>query len=253
MTDLERYLIEVGREIAYPAEPPVAARAVAQIRSGPPDRQTTRRWQVVVGVAVTVLAVTAVVLVVPSARHAIADWLGIDGVRISFDHPNPSASVAVGEHLALGEETTLEEARARVDFGILFPARLGEPDSVFVGPYVSGGEVSLVYSPRRGLPESAATGVGAIVTEFQGRVDRPYFEKFALTGTEVDKVTVGDAPGFFVYGAPHILYYDRDGDPLEETPRLSGNVLVWERDGVSFRIEADVSERQALAIARSFR
>jgi hypothetical protein len=33
--------------------------------------------------------------------------------------------------------------------------------------------------------------------------------------------------------------------------RLAGNVLLWERDGVTYRLEGDVPLRRALAIAES--
>jgi hypothetical protein len=38
---------------------------------------------------------------------------------------------------------------------------------------------------------------------------------------------------------------------VEESPRLAGNVLVWEKGGVTHRVEAMADLEVALAIARS--
>jgi hypothetical protein len=252
MIELERRLVELADHISYPVQPPIAARAATQLRAGvTPARSRLRVGLVAAAVVVVLGALT--VAVSPAARHAVADWLGIDGVRISFDHPSPSPSVALGGDLALGRHTTLAAARRDADFHISVPAALGPPDEVFFGPYVAGGEVSLVYSPGAVLPESANTGVGALLTQFQGRIDRPSFRKFIEFGTGVEKVTVGGVDGFFINGAPHLLYYDRTGDPLEEAPRLAGTVLVWQRDGVTYRLEAEVSKSRAVEIATSLR
>jgi hypothetical protein len=55
-------------------------------------------------------------------------------------------------------------------------------------------------------------------------------------------------------GPPHVFgYVDARGEFREETMRLVGNVLLWERRPVTLRLEADVSRDEALEIARSVR
>ena len=39
----------------------------------------------------------------------------------------------------------------------------------------------------------------------------------------------------------------------QDTLRLAGNTLVWEQDGVTMRLEAQVTKEQALRIAGTFR
>jgi hypothetical protein len=59
-------------------------------------------------------------------------------------------------------------------------------------------------------------------------------------------------PGYWLTGAPHVIsYVDADGVVVDETVRLAGNVLLWEQDGVTFRIESLLSRAEALEIASS--
>jgi hypothetical protein len=253
--DLERDLVDLGRRISYPEEPPLARRAAARL-SAEHGRSIPSRsgWRLFALVTATLLILIAGVLgASPAARHAVANWLGIDGIGISFDHPSSSPVVGPGDDLGLGRRTTLDEARALAAFDVGVPTPFGPPDAVFFEPNVEGGEVSLVYEPRPGLPESLGTGVGAILTQFQGRVDRQLFQKFAVTGTDVEAATVTGADAFFIHGEPHLLYYDRNGDPMEQAPRLSGNVLLWEREGITYRLEAEVGKAAAISIASSVR
>ena len=65
-------------------------------------------------------------------------------------------------------------------------------------------------------------------------------------------VSTEDAQGVWIEGEQHVLFYP--GAEREEPFRLVGNTLVLERtDGVTVRIEADISKEEALRIARSMR
>lgn len=82
----------------------------------------------------------------------------------------------------------------------------------------------------------------------------PLLEKLVARGTEVELVSVGRAPAWFLSGAPHVVYLvDARGEVVEETTRLAENVLVWERDGVTFRLEADIGKHRAVELAESLR
>ena len=54
--------------------------------------------------------------------------------------------------------------------------------------------------------------------------------------------------------APHaIAFIDRAGNFVTDTLRRSGPVLLWERDGVTYRIEGLDSLDDAQAVAGSLR
>ena len=73
-------------------------------------------------------------------------------------------------------------------------------------------------------------------------------------GTSVEFVTVDGEPGYWLTGEPHVFaFVDAAGAFRPETVRLAGNTLVWERDELTLRLEANVPKQRALRIARSVR
>jgi hypothetical protein len=110
-----------------------------------------------------------------------------------------------------------------------------------------------VYRSRPGIPPAAETGAALLVTEFRARIDEELIEKRLLgTGTEIEFVTVDGGDGFWLEGRPHVLYFQApDGSLLEQTVRLAGNVLLWERGDMTLRIEGDITMGQAIRIAES--
>jgi hypothetical protein len=69
----------------------------------------------------------------------------------------------------------------------------------------------------------------------------------------VHQVTVSGGPAVWVDRPHPVLYTDRDGRLRQEGARLAGSTLIWEKDGVTYRVEGDLTEHQAIAIAESLR
>jgi hypothetical protein len=153
--------------------------------------------------------------------------------------------------LGLGQQSSLATARQSAGFKVVVPASLGVPTAIYVRTDL-GPVISLAYSPRPGLPESATIGVGLLITEFRGAADPMLIQKFVGPGTTVMPVSVGGGAGFWLDGAPHeIAYQLPDGNFASDTLRLAGPTLVFERGDVTIRIEGSLSEAQALAVANS--
>ena len=116
----------------------------------------------------------------PEARNAIADRLGLQGVLIRWvdEVPSPQPS-QVGAPLLLGRPITLDEAQAAVDFPVRVPTAAGfaAPAEIYLLDQDKGAMVSFVYPAAPGLPASDQTGVGALLTQFRGEVDRGLIEK----------------------------------------------------------------------------
>ena len=70
--------------------------------------------------------------------------------------------------------------------------------------------------------------------------------KQVLATTRLVPVRVGSEPGYWIEG-PHQLVLPDGG-----TLRLGGGVLIWTRDGVTYRLESTLSKADALAVGRSF-
>ncbi len=227
------------------------------------------------------LAVTLVLLLAtafalsPAALSAAAEALGLRGVQIFRApatpvatargtgasstpgiSPSRSGATASPAAAALGEAMSMAEARQRASFAVVAPSdpALGAPDKVHVRAIPGGDQVNLVYRTRPGIPTSAQAGVAALFSEFRGSVDPGLFVKVLGPDATVEQVVVDGQRGFWIAGAPHQFFYrDGAGNIYPESLRLAGNTLLWERDGLLLRLEAQVDRETAMRIASSVR
>ena len=210
--------------------------------------------------ALLLIAIAGGLVLFPEARYAIADRLGLQGVLIRWvdEVPSPEPS-QLGAPLLLGRPVTLDEAQAAVDFSVRVPTAPGfdDPSEIYLLDQEQGAMVSFVYPTGPELPASDETGVGALLTQFQGDAERGLIEKGLADSDEpetyLEAVTVRGDPGYWISGAPHGFFfvcYDA-GECRQERYRLAGNVLLWEQDGVTLRLESALSREDALAIAES--
>lgn len=265
-------LKDLGVRIDYPPTPDMAAavraRIVAQASSrsfwrgllaGPARApRAQRRLALAVVVAAAVLALLALN---PSTRDAVARFIGLKGVVITraphplpTPYPPPTPLPAGG--LDLGQRISLSEARTRVRFNVLVPGlpELAQPDQVYFNLPPVGGEVTLLYLARPGYRAAPQTGVGVLISEFRGDLQPGFFGKLLGPGTQVEEVSVGGVRGFWISGSPHEFFYqDSSGQIQTETLRLAGNTLLWERAGVTYRVELAGDKATALRIATSMR
>jgi len=223
---LETALFDLGARIEYPDTPPLAP-----VLPTPSRRRPWSRWRVL---AVVIAALVVVVLVFPGTRQAMADLFGIGSVQIDVIDSLPEAA-AVRE--PSGQNVSLEEAEGLVEYAILTPVR--SPDVVYVDLTVPGGMVTLGYGESR-----------LYITQIPAEVDGEAVRKLVLPETEVVPVTVGDEPGFWIEGSGHALVIiDREGGIVEDSARLAADTLLFTDDGLTVRIEGQMSLDQAMAIA----
>jgi hypothetical protein len=223
-------------------------------------RRSGASWQLWLVAALLLIAIAGGLALFPEARHAIADRLGLPGVLIRWVDEVPAPEpTRVGAPLLLGRPVTLDEARAAVDFPVRVPTAAGfaAPSEIYLLDEGEGAMVSFVYPAGPGLPTSSETGVGALLTQFRGEAERGLIEKGLPDGgenqTQLQVVSVAWEPGFWISGAPHGFFfvcYDV-GECRQERYRLAGNVLLWEQDGVTLRLESALTLETALAIAES--
>jgi hypothetical protein len=245
MSDVERALVLLGRELEVP-EPPDVVPAVLERLAQPPRRVRPRlaRRRLALAVAVCVLAALAAVLAVPEARSALFRVLHIGGERIELVDELPAVDATADVESSLGERVSLGEARRRAGFEL---RELDErPDRVYL--LWPGPTVWFLY----GTPEH----VRLLVAQTPRlRVARDLIlKKLAGPETSVEEVAVGGSPGYFLSGAPHlVLLLDEQGNVVEESTRLAGNVLVWDDDGRALRLEGDFTKDEAIDLAESLR
>jgi hypothetical protein len=266
LSELEARLTTLGRELEWPPTQnlyagvmaTIAAQRVIPLPARPgihPTPWYQNRWAV--AAAAVILALAALVAYQPS-RDTIANWLNLH-TRIQrvpvLPTPSPLPPGPLGTRLGLGGYSTLATAGGAVKWHVLVPSSLGSPDEVYLQLAPDGppqGEVTLVYSGRPGIPISAQTGVGVLVTEARGAVSAEFFGKTVGPDTTVDPVTVAGHKGYWFAGKPHVfVFIDAGGNPRYETSRLATNTLLIDVDGTIVRIEGDLTKDQALQIAAS--
>ena len=271
--EVEPALTEVASRLDWPADVDVAAGIGNRLRTGthsvrplPRSRSVDRRafrpirlerspWQLAAAAAVAALVLFSAVLALsPGARRAVAEWFGLRGIEIRQTPASPRGPIrTVGEGLDLGQTVAIQDAERIAGFRLRIPQVLGPPDAVFVRPLsAAGNEVFLVYGSQPGLPESSEAGVGALLSVFRGELETASIRK-VVEFAQVSFVRVNGNPGFWIEGPHDFVYLAPDGRAVEPTRRLAGSVLLWEQDGLTFRLESALVLKQALEIARSVR
>jgi hypothetical protein len=247
--DLERSLRALADHIELPPERDLSGPVLAALESGPAPRPRWWARPAVALAALVVVATTATLILSAPAREAVADLLGIGGVRIEFgERGGTQEPLGPGDELDLGEPTSLDAARR--ELAIRVPDLLGDPDAVYIDRDVVT-RVTLAYEPGAGIPESEDTGVGVLVTEFRSSIDEGYLKKLTAEDVEVRFVTVDGRSAYWIEGRHELLLVDPSGAVVPDGGRLAGNTLIWEIDGVTLRLEADIDLETALEIAGS--
>jgi hypothetical protein len=257
--EIERDLRRLGRETPFPPTPPIAAsvrnRLETEARQSRPTRRFRFGWATPRRGRPLVLALVALVALTASAVAATA--LGLPGLRFNFVQTPPTPNVQNDPshvRLALGIQTTLADAASRVDFPIIVPSGLGPPDEVYLGSTNQArGRVVLLY--RRSAGSTLTGDIGLLVTEFSGQLDAGFDTKWIAEGdTNVQYVDVNGSPGYWFSGAPHVYeYLNEIAGVTGPTRRQVGDVFVWERNGIVYRIESPLGLASTRDIAASMR
>ena len=219
MNGLEQSLRALAAELEWPETPDLAGR----LELASPRRRPRRL--VLVAVAAALLAI-AIAFAVPPARSSILRFLHLGGVTVERVSVLPPAQE---RPLAADLGSPVSAARARAILGR--PFRLPPAESAPT-LYERDGTVSALLADRGPilLTETAFTGL---------------MKKLSAT-SEVEPVQVEPGvDGLWIAGPAHVFY----GPDLP--PRLAANVLLWERGGVTYRLEGrSLTKERALELAR---
>jgi hypothetical protein len=264
--DLDQALVDLGTHLALPPTPEIASDVRRAIVMQPrPPVASIRQFpirRVLMAAAIVILALVAALILVDGFRTTVADLFGVRGVRITIERDKATATVTgtqpatpVGPNLLLGQRLSLVEAQRLVDFPIGVPAHLGDPDEVYLRRLSDGTlMVSLLYQPRPGLPETAETGAGALIMQFETKQPVMYLGKQISEGEQLSFVEVHGRDAVWIDGIHTLaLLTDPSRGCCDDTGRAAGNVLLWEQDNQTMRFESALTRAEAIAIAESFR
>ena len=255
--DIPTLLTDIGAHIEWPEPPTAFAARVAGKLEGQPARPLLRRFVPVAGALASLVAM--LLAFSPSTRDAVADFLGIGGVRIERVAPRALPTPGMGGTFDFGDRVSLDEAESRVGFDVLVPtlSALGQPDEVYLSPRRPlGGLVALVYGTRPGFEPDPVSDVSVLITQFQARLETggDFFKKLAGPATTIRSVQVNGNEGYWLSGGAHSFFYrDTGGNIVQESLRLVANVLLWEQGDLTLRVETTGSLQTALDIATSLR
>ena len=261
MPELERMLTRLGEQIDWPPTPDLAGEVTSRLDEPAPQPRRRLggllpprglRRSLALALVALLLCAGTVVAAVPGVRDAMLDFLGLQGATIERRQTLPTPPPE--RPLDLGARTTLDVAAEQLAFAPLVPADPGDPDGVYVRSGVPGGELSLVYRARPGLPRTRNTRLGLLVSEFRGDLSPNYMSKLVGQATTTERLRVDGDRAIWIEGAPHFfLYRAPDGGFVETELRIAQNVLLLERGRLLVRLEGAFDRERALAIARSLR
>jgi len=247
---LERELAAMAAALDWPRTPDIAGAVAARLSADSSRDRTWWRGGWRPARRALVLGVLAAVLVIGLVA-GIGFALG--GLKIIFGGAPPGSPLPpelVAER-GFGERTDLDTATRHLG-GLFVPADpvLGAPDHVYFDPRSSS--VALAWGSRSGLPADPTSGLGVVVTELRGDLTSGTFVKLLHEGAVLETTSVRGAPAYWISGGDHFFFYlDANNHQVEGTLRLVGNALVWEREGITLRIEGAPTLADAVRIGES--
>jgi len=260
--ELERQLRMLADSIAFPSTPDIAAAISAELHTQPVILQHPRRWiaPALVAAAIVLLLLGGSLALFPSARHAVAGWFDLPGISIFVSDTTPTPGPATPEpslSARFGPPISLAQASAAVDFPILLPNHpaVTGGNAVYVSPQGTQGQaaVLIAYPVSDTLPEAAQSGAGLLIVEFSSTADSVWAMKSVSPGTTIDVVQVNGHDALWIGGTHFLTLAPGDSAviPQTQTPRESANVLAWNLNGVTYRLEADLPRDTMIEIAES--
>ena len=226
MTELERALVALGRELDVPPEPDLRSRVRERIERRP-------RYRRALVPALALLVALGIALAVPEARSAILRFFHIGAVTIERVETLPPArerplTAGLGPPLSL----RMAEARSGVALVLTRP----RPQHFYAQP----GLIATLLQYR---------GKSVLVAELQGD-QMGIVKKLATPGTRIGAASIGSF-GLWIEGGPHLLIWKPGlGEVRHIGTRLAGNVLIWTEGDRTFRLEGGLNKGHMLELAR---
>lgn len=243
---LERMLRAAARDLPYPPTPDLAAAGL------PRRRPATSSGRMLRAAALIAALLLAVLLAVPEARAAALRLIQLGVVRVRVEPPPASPLPTPAPPAALNGlsgATTLAAASDQVGFPIrlpAYPADLGPPDHVFLQDLDGAALILIWLDPDD--PSRIRIGLHALSSNV--------FVEKTVASAETERLaetTVGGTRALWVRG-PHLLEVAGAGrDDLALRRLVPGNTLIWQRDGLTYRLESELDLEEAIRVAESLR
>jgi hypothetical protein len=260
--DFEGQIRAIANRMEYPPTPNIAGSVSARIRSSTRPRFTSKAaaWSLTI-----VLVLISSLMLIPSARAAILEFIRVGVVRIFRVEPTPIPTPASEPNSnaipvtatpgatrqpliplleSLAGEMTLEDAQARVDYPILlpsYPLDLGQPDRIFVQDAEGMMTILIWLDPQQ--PDRVLLSLHFIPT---GSWAINKMGPKVIQETQVNGQYAVWAEGTYPLRV-------RGSSEIEFTRLIDGHVLIWEDGDITYRLETDLTMEEAIKIAESLK
>lgn len=240
---VERVLADVAPEIDVPTTPALAVSVVSRLlidRAAETRPVFPRRalWSPRTRLIAATAAVVTLLAIAAGARSVI----GVAEIRIEPERTPSGPPIAPA---SLGEPTPLAELEDAVGFAIEVPT--GRPPDAAWASTTGGGTAILAWRADARWPRLHGTPWGLLLVEVADGDDEILVKRVSAF-EDTDEVVLDGERAFWIH-APHELLVVADhGD---ERFLIEGNVLIWEQDDVTFRLETSLPLEEALSVAGS--
>ncbi len=148
---------------------------------------------------------------------------------------------------ALGDPFPIDRVEREVGFAVRVPAG-PLPDEAYVFVAAGGDGALLAWDASDRYPSLPGTPWGLVLVEL--RTDEGTLVKDVGGFDDIQQARVDGRTAFWLE-APHQLHVLTDEG--SETYRVDGNVLIWTRGDVTYRLETSLGLPEAIALAESVR
>jgi hypothetical protein len=243
---LSAALATLARDVAFPQTPSlttdVTARLTAErtrgVRPRMPVLALLGRRRVLVLVALGLLSLLAV---------AGATRLAIGAFEVTVQPTDaPSASLPPVQPSALGEPVSEQEAVAQAGFEPALPPGPAADEVYVIDTAFGDAGILYAWRPSALYPPIEGTEFGLMLIAAQG--DAEFVTKSIDRFDALVNVKVNGERAFWI-PAPHQVSVSTEHG--SETFTVTGNVLIWQVGGVSYRLETSLGRPEAIALAES--
>ena len=242
----ERLLSRAASGTRYPHTPSLRAGVLAAVAPAAARRAPARAWRPFVLAAACIVALAAAaVLAVPSSRSAVAEFFGVKGSKIEVA-PTPAPGVTptpLPTPAGITQSATPiapADARAALGFAPPRPGGAGDPAGLYAVDYFRQIKVVVLHYDAYDL---------WIARPDEGGI----FQKTLGTETRLDTPLVQGRTANWISGGSHIVtYIDAEGrEAAGAQHAVARNTLIWRTNAAFYRLETDLPEAQAVALAES--
>jgi len=244
---LEGALRALAPRIAVPAAPSIAPAVIARLetermRRARPPFPGLALWTRRRALVFAALAVLALLALAAAARFTIgAVEIRVQPTPSVTGSPPPPFDLSV-----LGPARSPSDAAANVRFAAALPSGPA-PDSAYIVEGPTGRRsVAFAWLPSATYPQVGGTPWGLIVLEIPG--DEELVLKSVNSFEDIVPAVVDGQRAEWIPTTHQLELRTADGS---QTLSVDGNVLIWERDGVTYRIETALGFDAAIALAES--